>query len=72
MGAGEVAAIRTMTTALGDAASELGGAHARHLVVRYLVDDVGRWLEGTYTEATGRALVTATAEFGAPSRVDGA
>ncbi|MCP2273902.1 hypothetical protein [Actinokineospora diospyrosa] len=63
VGAGEVAAIRTMTTALGDTASELGGAHARHLVVRYLVDDVGRWLNGTYNEAIGRELVTATAEL---------
>ncbi|GAA3028852.1 hypothetical protein Aglo01_35010 [Actinokineospora globicatena] len=63
VGAGEVAAIRTMTTALGDTASELGGAHARHLVVRYLVDDVGRWLDGAYTEAVGRELVTATAEL---------
>ncbi|RLK57958.1 hypothetical protein CLV68_4048 [Actinokineospora cianjurensis] len=63
VGAGEVAAIRTMTTALGDTASELGGAHARHLVVRYLVDDVGRWLDGTYSEAVGRELVTATAEL---------
>ncbi|MCG8915129.1 hypothetical protein L6E12_04905 [Actinokineospora sp. PR83] len=63
VGAGEVAAIRTMTTALGDTAAEIGGAHARHLAVRYLVNDVRPWLEGTYTEATGRALFSATAEL---------
>ncbi|WP_121391208.1 hypothetical protein [Actinokineospora cianjurensis] len=55
-----------MTTALGYTASELGGAHARHLVVRYLVDDLGRWLDGPYNEAVGRELVTATADLGEP------
>lgn len=33
VGMGEVAAVRTMTTTLGDVASELGGGHARHLGV---------------------------------------
>lgn len=63
VGMGEIAAIRSMTTALGDAASELGGGHARHLAVRYLTEDVKRWLEGTYTEKTGRELFAATSQL---------
>ena len=63
VGTGEVAAVRTMTTTLGDAASELGGGHARHLAVRYLTVDVQRWLNGRYTEKTGRDLFAATAEL---------
>ncbi|WP_406252808.1 tetratricopeptide repeat protein [Streptomyces atratus] len=63
VGTGEVAAIRQMTKTLGDAAAELGGGHARHLAVRYLVDDVGPWLEGTYTEKTGRALLAETSQL---------
>ncbi|MFB8414807.1 tetratricopeptide repeat protein [Streptomyces albidoflavus] len=63
VGRGEVAALRTMTTTLGDAASELGGGHARHLAVRYLTVDVKRWLDGRYTAATGRDLFAATSEL---------
>ncbi len=63
VGRGEVAAVRTMTATLGDAASELGGGHARHLAVRYLTVDVKRWLDGRYTEATGRELFAATSEL---------
>lgn len=63
VGMGEVSAIRHMTRTLGDAASELGGGHARHLTVRYLTEDVRRWLDGTYTEAVGRELFAATAEL---------
>lgn len=63
VGMGEVTAVRTMTSTLGDAASELGGGHARHLAVRYLTLDVQRWLNGRYTEAIGRELFAATAEL---------
>jgi tetratricopeptide (TPR) repeat protein/transcriptional regulator with XRE-family HTH domain len=63
VGMGEVTAVRTMTTTLGDAASELGGGHARHLAVRYLTVDVKRWLDGRYTEKTGRELFAATSEL---------
>ncbi|WP_443074116.1 tetratricopeptide repeat protein [Streptomyces sp. NBC_01456] len=63
VGMGEVAAVRTMTTTLGDAASELGGGHARHLAVRYLTLDVKRWLDGRYTEKVGRELFAATSEL---------
>ncbi|WP_228982272.1 tetratricopeptide repeat protein [Streptomyces sp. DH12] len=63
VGMGEVSAVRTMTTTLGNAASELGGGHARHLAVRYLTVDVKRWLEGQYTEKTGRELFAATSEL---------
>nr|WP_250847410.1 tetratricopeptide repeat protein [Streptomyces hygroscopicus] len=63
VGMGEVAAVRTMTATLGDAASELGGGHARHLAVRYLTVDVNRWLDGHYTERVGRELFAATSEL---------
>ncbi|MFD8935415.1 tetratricopeptide repeat protein [Streptomyces sp. NPDC059578] len=63
VGAGEVTAVRTMTTTLGNAASELGGGHARHLAVRYLTVDVRRWLDGRYTRTVGRDLFAATSEL---------
>ncbi|MEU8914648.1 tetratricopeptide repeat protein [Streptomyces nigrescens] len=63
VGMGEVSAVRTMTTTLGDAASELGGGHARHLAVRYLTLDVKRWLDGRYTDKVGRELFAATSEL---------
>lgn len=63
VGRGEVAAVRHMTTTLGDAAAELGGGHARHLAVRYLTEDVRPWLEGTFTQATGRDLFAAVAQL---------
>lgn len=63
VGMGEVTAVRTMTTTLGNAASELGGGHARHLAVRYLTMDVKRWLDGRYTEKVGRELFAATSEL---------
>ncbi len=63
VGAGEVAAVRRMTRALGDAASELGGGHARYLVAQYLTTDVARWLRGSYSERIGRDLYAATAEL---------
>ncbi|MFF4531512.1 tetratricopeptide repeat protein [Streptomyces sp. NPDC001407] len=63
VGAGEVAAVQQMVKGLGDAAAELGGGHARHLAVRYLTDDVAPWLNGKYTEATGRELFAATSQL---------
>lgn len=63
VGRGEVAAVRHMVKALGDSASELGGGHARHLAVRYLTQDVAPWLEGRFTEATGRELFAATSQL---------
>jgi tetratricopeptide (TPR) repeat protein len=63
VGMGEVEAVRTMTTTLGNAASELGGGHARHLAVRYLTVDVKRWLDGRYTDTTGRELFAAASEL---------
>ncbi|MFE2555558.1 tetratricopeptide repeat protein [Streptomyces sp. NPDC059352] len=63
VGAGEIAAVRQMTKGLGDAAAELGGGHARHLAVRYLVQDVGPWLNGNYTEKTGRDLFAASSQL---------
>ncbi|WP_329175764.1 helix-turn-helix transcriptional regulator [Streptomyces sp. NBC_01477] len=63
VGRGEVLALRRMTSVLGDAASELGGGHARHLAVRYLTQDVAPWLNGNYSEATGRELFAATSQL---------
>ncbi|GAB2617287.1 hypothetical protein GCM10027168_57120 [Streptomyces capparidis] len=63
VGMGEVAAVRQMTRVLGDAAAELGGGHARHLAVRYLTDDVAPWLDGRYTERTGRELFAAASQL---------
>ncbi|MFJ8746693.1 tetratricopeptide repeat protein [Embleya sp. NPDC127516] len=63
VGSTEVDAVRTMTTAFGDAAAELGGGHARTLAVRYLTDRATPWLRGTYTDATGRELHTAVGEL---------
>jgi hypothetical protein len=63
VGQGEVEAIKVMVKTLGDSASELGGGHARHLAVRYLTEDVALWLNGKYTEATGRALFAATSQL---------
>ncbi|WP_206325911.1 MULTISPECIES: helix-turn-helix transcriptional regulator [unclassified Streptomyces] len=63
VGAGDVSAVRIMTTTLGDAASELGGGHARHLAVRYLTVDVKRLLDGRYTDKTGRDLFAAASEL---------
>ncbi|WP_411140388.1 tetratricopeptide repeat protein [Streptomyces sp. x-80] len=63
VGMGEVNAVHSMTTALGDAASELGGGHARHLAVRYLIDDVKPWLDGAYADRVGRELFAATSQL---------
>ncbi|MDB1090173.1 tetratricopeptide repeat protein [Streptomyces sp. ACA25] len=63
VGEGEVSAIRSMTKALGDAAAELGGGHARHLAVRYLTEDVATWLHGDYRAEVGKKLFTAAAEL---------
>ncbi|MFE9632874.1 hypothetical protein [Streptomyces sp. NPDC006463] len=63
VGKGEVAAVKQMVKALGDSASELGGGHARHLAVPYLTQDVAPWLEGRFTEATGRELFGATSQL---------
>jgi hypothetical protein len=42
---------------------ELGGGHARLLAVRYLTEDVAPWLDGKFTEATGRELFAATSQL---------
>ncbi|MFI0219079.1 tetratricopeptide repeat protein [Streptomyces lydicus] len=63
VGRGEVAAVRYMVKTLGDSASDLGGGHARHLAVRYLTQNVAPWLDGRFTEATGRELFAATSQL---------
>lgn len=63
VGMGEVQAVRKMSRVLGDAAAEHGGGHARHLVVRYLTEDVAGWLNGRYTSAVGSELFAATSQL---------
>ncbi len=63
VGRGEVAAIQQMVKALGDSAAEFGGGHARHLAVRYLTQDVAPWLNGRFTQSTGRELFAATSQL---------
>lgn len=63
VGAGEVAAVETMVTTLGNLAAEYGGGHAKRLAVDYLIDNVGPWLQGRYTETTGRKLYAATSQL---------
>ncbi|WP_432138637.1 tetratricopeptide repeat protein [Streptomyces sp. bgisy154] len=63
VGEGEVEAIKTMVKTLGDSAAEYGGGHVRNLAVRYLTENAGPWLNGRYTEATGRDLYAATSQL---------
>lgn len=63
VGMGEVAAIKTMVKTLGDSAAEYGGGHVKHLAVRYLTENAGPWLNGRYTQATGRDLYAATSQL---------
>ncbi|MEV3853089.1 tetratricopeptide repeat protein [Streptomyces sp. NPDC050095] len=44
-------------------AAEYGGGHAKHLATRYLTDTVGPWLQGRYTQDTGRDLYAATSQL---------
>ncbi|KJS51486.1 transcriptional regulator, partial [Streptomyces rubellomurinus subsp. indigoferus] len=62
-GRGGVTGVPPVPAALGDAAAELGGGHARHLAVRYLHHDVAPWLDGTRSQAIGRELRAATAQL---------
>ncbi|MFE0422323.1 tetratricopeptide repeat protein [Streptomyces sp. NPDC058953] len=63
VGRAEVEAIDQMVRVLGDSSAEYGGGHVRHLAIGYLTDHVGPWLEGRYTEATGRELYAATSRL---------
>ncbi|MFE3093153.1 tetratricopeptide repeat protein [Streptomyces sp. NPDC059248] len=63
VGHGEVEAVWQMAQVLGANSAEYGGGHVRHLAVSYLIHNVGPWLQGRYTEATGRALYAATSRL---------
>ncbi|MGW6603675.1 tetratricopeptide repeat protein [Streptomyces sp. NPDC055036] len=63
VGDGEVQAIKTMVKTLGDSAAEYGGGHVRKIARSYLIENAGPWLNGRYTEATGRALYAATSQL---------
>lgn len=63
VGKGVVQTIKTMVKTLGDSAAEYGGGHVRRIARSYLIENVGPWLNGRYTEATGRALYAATSQL---------
>ncbi|MBD0746014.1 transcriptional regulator [Streptomyces sp. CBMA152] len=63
VGEGEVSAILQMVRTLGDGAAEYGGGHVKKLAVQYLTENAGPWLEGRYTESTGRKLYGATSQL---------
>ncbi|MEW2526534.1 tetratricopeptide repeat protein [Streptomyces sp. NPDC047071] len=63
VGQGEVDAVLAMVKTLGDSAAEYGGSHVRRLAIGYLTDNAGPWLDGKYTEATGRRLYAATSQL---------
>ncbi|GGZ14626.1 hypothetical protein GCM10010387_03460 [Streptomyces inusitatus] len=63
VGYGEVEAVWQMAQVLGANSAEYGGGHIRHLAVSYLTHNVGPWLRGRYTEATGRALYAASSRL---------
>lgn len=63
VGTGEVRAIKAMVKTFGDSAAEYGGGHIRTLARSYLTDNAGRWLNGRYSETTGRALYAATSQL---------
>lgn len=64
VGASDVASIREVTRSFGELDNRFGGGSIRGPVVRYLHTAVTPLLrEGSYGDATGRALATAAAEL---------
>ncbi|MEV6985083.1 hypothetical protein AB0M95_28015 [Sphaerisporangium sp. NPDC051017] len=63
VGAPDIAAIREVTRSFGELDNRFGGGRVRAAVVKYLDSSVAPMLkDGTYGEATGRALASAAAE----------
>ncbi|GAA3843648.1 hypothetical protein GCM10022226_78320 [Sphaerisporangium flaviroseum] len=63
VGAPDIAAIREVTRSFGELDNRFGGGRVRSAVVKYLDSAVAPLLkEGSYGEATGRALASAAAE----------
>jgi hypothetical protein len=62
VGETDIKALRTTVEAFSALDSMFGGAHGRRALIQYLNTDVKTMLAGTYTDATGQELFTATAE----------
>ncbi|WP_214409777.1 hypothetical protein [Sphaerisporangium fuscum] len=63
VGSADIAAIREVTRSFGELDNRFGGGRVRSAVVKYLDSAVAPLLkDGTYGEATGRALASAAAE----------
>jgi tetratricopeptide (TPR) repeat protein len=62
VGLSDVEAIHATSEMFSQLDSRFGGAHARRSLVQYLSTSVADLLGGSYSDATGQALFTATAE----------
>ncbi|WP_329116228.1 regulator [Streptomyces sp. NBC_01465] len=63
VGAGDIAALRSVGELFRSLDHAYGGGHARQALVRYLEHEAEPMLRGTYGEATGRRLFAATADL---------
>ncbi|WP_328325793.1 MULTISPECIES: regulator [unclassified Streptomyces] len=63
VGAGDIAALRSVGELFRTLDHAYGGGHARQALVRYLEHEAEPMLRGTYGEATGRRLFAAAADL---------
>ena len=63
VGAGDIAALRSVGELFRSLDHAYGGGHARQALVRYLEHEAEPLLRGTYGETTGRRLFAATADL---------
>ncbi|WP_405781354.1 regulator [Streptomyces sp. NBC_00859] len=63
VGAGDIAALRSVGDLFRTLDHAYGGGHARQALVRYLEHEAEPMLRGTYGEATGRRLFAAAADL---------
>lgn len=63
VGMADVQALRSTLDVFVYLDNEYGGGRAREAAVRYLADCVGPLLDGTFSDAVGRALFATAAEF---------
>ncbi|WP_338676265.1 regulator [Streptomyces sp. SCSIO 30461] len=63
VGAGDIAALRSVSELFRTLDQNYGGGHARQALVRYLEHELEPMLRGSYPEATGRRLFTAAADL---------
>jgi transcriptional regulator with XRE-family HTH domain/tetratricopeptide (TPR) repeat protein len=62
IGLADVGRFRATVDMFAQLDNRFGGGHAREALIRYLSTDAERLLHGRYTDAVGRALLSATAE----------